>query len=267
MPQPCSKQKPAAPAHDRLARILDGLEQHIEALRDEGVSRVPGSPASPAGPAAAAPAIPAAPGERATAEPAPDHAARDARLAEVARAAAVCTRCVLHADRRQAVPGQGILDPDILFIGEAPGEDEDRQGEAFVGRAGQMLTRLITRMGYRRDEVFIANIIKCRPPKNRKPEPAEMAACFPFLDAQIEALRPKIIVALGAVALAALVSPDARISRARGCWQAYKDIPLMPTYHPSYLLRNPSAMWDVWSDMCQVLQRLGRPIPPTPPRR
>ncbi|MBI2439767.1 MAG: uracil-DNA glycosylase, partial [Lentisphaerae bacterium] len=170
-------------------------------------------------------------------------------LRSIAQTVAACKKCPLHAKRRQAVPGQGSSNPDILFVGEGPGEDEDRQGLAFVGRAGQLLTRLITRMGYTRDQVFIANVVKCRPPDNRKPLPDEMAACFPYLKAQIAALQPKVIVVLGATAMEALVSPLARISRMRGNWQTFGDIPLMPTYHPSYLLRNQSAMWDVWSDM------------------
>jgi len=187
-----------------------------------------------------------------------------AKLKAIAQTVAACKKCGLYAKRRQAVPGQGHLQPDILFIGEGPGEDEDKQGLAFVGRAGQMLTRLIIRMGYTRDEVFIANIVKCRPPNNRKPLPAEMNMCRPYLEQQIAVLQPKVIVTLGATALEGLFPAQEKIfiTRLRGKWLAYENIPLMPTFHPSYLLRNQSAMWNVWNDMQQVLARLGRTPPP-----
>ncbi|MBU0715644.1 MAG: uracil-DNA glycosylase [Verrucomicrobia bacterium] len=190
-----------------------------------------------------------------------------AKLKAIAQTVAACKKCGLHAKRRQAVPGQGNMHPDILFIGEGPGEDEDKQGLAFVGRAGQMLTRLITRMGYTRDEVFIANIVKCRPPNNRKPLPAEMNMCRPYLEQQIAVLKPKVIVLLGASAFEGLIPPKApgiTISKVRGKWLEYQGIPTMPTFHPSYLLRNQSAMWDVWNDMQLVLTRLGRTPPPAP---
>lgn len=188
-----------------------------------------------------------------------------AKLRAIAQSVAVCKKCALHAKRCHSVPGQGCLHPDILFIGEGPGEDEDKQGLAFVGRAGQMLTRLITRMGYTRDLVFIANIVKCRPPNNRKPLPEEMNCCRPYLEQQISLLQPKVIVLLGASAFDGLMPaalPGMTISKVRGKWLEYKGIPTMPTFHPSYLLRNPSAMWDVWSDMQQVLKHLGRCVPP-----
>ncbi len=192
------------------------------------------------------------------------------KLNAIAKAVATCEKCGLHAKRGHSVPGQGCLHPDILFIGEAPGEDEDKQGLAFVGRAGQMLTRLITRMGYTRDVVFIANIVKCRPPDNRKPLPEEMNCCRPYLEQQIAVLKPKVIVLLGASAFEGLMPPalpGITISKVRGKWLEYKGIPIMPTFHPSYLLRNPSAMWNVWSDMQQVLKRLGRTPPPASVRQ
>ena len=195
-------------------------------------------------------------------------------LRKIAEAVKSCVKCPLQATRTNTVPGQGNLHPDILFIGEGPGEEEDRQGLAFVGRAGQLLTRLITRMGYKREEVFIANIVKCRPPGNRKPLPDEVSACLPYLEAQIALLEPKVIVLLGASALEGLIKSDVKISRARGHWIEYhptsrsavaaKAIPTMPTFHPSYLLRNQSAMWDVWNDMLAVLKRLGREPQPQP---
>jgi len=189
----------------------------------------------------------------------------ETELRAIAAAVAGCKKCALHKGRNKTVPGQGNpAAPDILFIGEGPGEDEDRQGLAFVGRAGQLLTRLIVRMGFTRDEVFIANIVKCRPPNNRKPLPEEMNACRPYLEEQIAVLRPKTIVLLGASALEGLIPselPGRTISRMRGKWLEYNGIPAMPTFHPSYLFRNQSAMWDVWSDMQLVLERLGRPVP------
>lgn len=233
-------------AQRSLCQMLDELERHVTFLREEGVSMVRGTPRKPA----ANPPGPTRIGVGGASE-----------LQAIAREVAACRKCQLSAQRRQAVPGQGQLNPDILFVGEGPGEDEDRQGLAFVGRAGQLLTRLINRMGYTREQVFIANIVKCRPPQNRKPLPEEVTACLPYLKRQIAALQPKVIVALGAVALEALIAPGIRISRMRGSWQAFGEIPLMPTYHPSYLLRNQSAMWDVWSDMQQVLKQLGRAVP------
>ena len=242
-------------AKRRLSHLVDDLAKHVDNLREEGITEVACS-RTIASESLPAPAVP----------PAPSVSDTDvsAELKAIAQEIAACKKCGLHKTRRQAVPGQGNLHPDILFIGEGPGEDEDKQGLAFVGRAGQLLTRLITRMGYTRDDVFIANIVKCRPPGNRKPLPDEMATCFPYLKAQITMLNPKVIVALGAAAVETLVSPLAQISRTRGIWQTFGDIPLMPTYHPSYLLRNQSAMWDVWNDMQQVLKRLGRTPPPAP---
>ncbi len=182
----------------------------------------------------------------------------------IAEAVAKCVKCSLHKTRTKTVPGQGSIRPEILFIGEGPGEDEDRQGIPFIGRAGKLLTRLIVRMGFTREEVFIANIVKCRPPGNRKPLPEEVKACLPYLEKQIVVLRPKVIVLLGASALAGLIPsglPGRTISKVRGQWLEYEGIPSMPTFHPSYLLRNQKAMWDVWNDMQLVLERLGRSVP------
>jgi DNA polymerase len=147
-------------------------------------------------------------------------------------------------------------------VGEGPGEDEDIQGLAFVGRAGQLLTKMIEAMGYRRDEVFIANIVKCRPPGNRKPFPDEMAACLPYLKEQIALLKPRVIIALGATAVTGLLGSMATgISRLRGNWQSFGGIDVMPTFHPSYLLRTPSAKNAAWADLQAVLKKLGRPVP------
>ena len=164
-----------------------------------------------------------------------------------------CTRCKLHGlGRRQIVFGVGNPDADLMFVGEAPGADEDVQGEPFVGRAGQLLTKIIEAIDLQRQDVYIANLIKCRPPGNRNPEPDEMEQCGPFLSRQIDAIRPKVIVALGKFAAQSLLRTTDPITRLRGREYTYRDAILMPTYHPAYLLRQPSAKRDVWADMKRV---------------
>jgi DNA polymerase len=190
-------------------------------------------------------------------------AERAAELERIGRLIAGCERCGLCKSRTRTVPGQGNpMDPDVMFVGEAPGAEEDAQGLAFVGAAGQLLTRMIAAMGYTREQVFIANICKCRPPNNRPPEPDEMRACLPYLRAQIAIIRPKTLVALGGTAGHALLETEAGISRLRGHWTRYQGIPLMPTFHPSYLLRMPMAKHQSWDDLQAVLKHLGRPVPP-----
>ena len=164
-----------------------------------------------------------------------------------------CTRCKLHTlGRRQVVFGVGNPDADLMFVGEAPGADEDIQGEPFVGRAGQLLTKIIEAMGLSRGDVYIANVIKCRPPDNRNPEPDEVERCEPFLFRQIDAIKPKVIVALGKFAAQSLLKTTEPISRLRGRTFSYRGATLMPTFHPAYLLRNPSSKRDVWEDMKKV---------------
>jgi DNA polymerase len=164
-----------------------------------------------------------------------------------------CTRCKLHQlGRRQIVFGVGNPDADLMFVGEAPGGDEDVQGIPFVGRAGQLLTKIIEAIDLTRDEVYIANVIKCRPPGNRNPEPDEVETCRPFLFAQIDAIRPKVIVALGKFAAQTLLDTDDPISRLRGRVYDYRGAKLIPTFHPAYLLRNPSSKREVWEDMKKV---------------
>lgn len=191
-------------------------------------------------------------------------------LDEIAARIAGCTRCPLHRTRTRTVPGQGHPHPDLIFVGEGPGADEDRQGLPFIGRAGQLLTRLIVRMGFTRESVFIANVVKCRPTENyemqkdRAPTEEEMRTCLPYLEDQIAALRPKVIVCLGGTATLGLLGLKG-ITRLRGQWHAFRGIPVMPTYHPSYLLRGggdeKARYWEVWEDMIQILARLGRPAP------
>jgi DNA polymerase len=164
-----------------------------------------------------------------------------------------CSRCKLHTlGRKQVVFGVGNPNADLMFVGEAPGADEDIQGEPFVGRAGQLLTKIIEAIELRREDVYIANVIKCRPPGNRNPEPDEVEQCEPFLFRQIDIIKPKVIVALGKFAAQCLLKTEAPISSIRGREFTYRDAVLIPTYHPAYLLRNPSAKRDVWEDMKRV---------------
>jgi DNA polymerase len=161
-----------------------------------------------------------------------------------------CSRCKLHTlGRRQIVFGVGNPDADLMFVGEAPGADEDVKGEPFVGRAGQLLTKIIEAIGLKREDVYIANVIKCRPPQNRNPEPDEVDTCEPFLFRQIDAIKPKVVVALGSFAARALLRTQDPISRLRGRVYEYRGAKLIPTFHPAYLLRNPSSKKEVWEDM------------------
>jgi DNA polymerase len=168
-----------------------------------------------------------------------------------------CSRCKLHTlGRRQVVFGVGNPEADLMFVGEAPGADEDMQGIPFVGRAGQLLTKIIEAIGLKRDDVYIANVIKCRPPQNRNPDPDEVATCEPFLFQQIDVIKPKVIVALGTFAARALLNTLDPISRLRGRVYNYRGAKLIPTFHPAYLLRNPASKRDVWEDMKVVRELL-----------
>ena len=167
-----------------------------------------------------------------------------------------CTRCKLCHGRTNIVFGVGNPQAGLLFIGEGPGRDEDLQGEPFVGRAGQLLTKMIDAMGMKREEVYIANIVKCHPPENRLPEPDEIATCIPFLLKQIEAIQPKVIVTLGSLATQTLLQTKRGITQIRGEFQSYRGILLMPTFHPAYLLRNPAAKKPCWEDLKKVIAKL-----------
>ncbi|HYO77457.1 MAG TPA: uracil-DNA glycosylase [Thermoanaerobaculia bacterium] len=168
-----------------------------------------------------------------------------------------CTACRLAGTRTQVVFGTGSTTADLMFIGEAPGRDEDEQGEPFVGRAGQLLTDIIKAMKLTRDDVYISNVIKCRPPENRNPEQDELDECRPYIRRQIEMIKPKVIVTLGRFPLQSLTEKGFSISAVRGQWLDYNGIKLMPTYHPAYLLRTPAAKKDVWADMKKVMAELG----------
>jgi DNA polymerase len=183
-------------------------------------------------------------------------------LASLCTRVAQCNRCAdLAAARRHTVFGVGKLSPEICFVGEAPGADEDAQGEPFVGAAGQLLNKIIAACGMKREEVYICNIIKCRPPGNRLPLPSEAANCREYLEEQIELIRPRFISALGACAAQNLLDTTTPIGRLRGQFHLYRNIPVLCTYHPAYLLRSPDKKRDVWEDMKRLLQRMGRLIP------
>jgi len=264
--------------------IIDDVIDHVNLLKELGERTAEFDPAvlaalgtpAPAKPPAAAPRsvvpqsapLPAFGSEKPSVlppEPLPAELSPEARqktLLAIAAQAEACAACALQQNRTKSVPGQGNPDsPDVMFIGEAPGYDEDQQGLAFVGAAGQLLTKMIAAMGYRRDEVFIANICKCRPPGNRTPLPEEMQKCLPFLRAQIAVVRPKTIVLLGGTAIKGLLDTQVGVNRMQGQWTQYEGIPVMPTFHPSYLLRFEPAKHDAWRALKLVLARLGKPVP------
>jgi uracil-DNA glycosylase family 4 len=227
--------------------------KYFEALGVTGVSkdrrwteREPGTPH-----AHAAPSAPHDAGSTLHAAPCTLHDVR-AELGD-------CTRCKLHPTRTNIVFGVGNANADLMFVGEAPGADEDQQGEPFVGRAGQLLTKIIEAIGLTRSDVYIANVLKCRPPNNRNPEPDEVAQCEPFLFKQIDLIRPKVIVALGTHAAHALLKVETPISKLRGQVLQFRGATLIPTFHPAYLLRSPERKRDVWEDMKKVRALLGGP--------
>jgi DNA polymerase len=198
-----------------------------------------------------------------------DPQVKAAAFAALRERALACTKCThLASSRKSVVFGVGNPDAQLMFVGEAPGADEDEQGEPFVGRAGELLTKVIQATGLQRSDVYIANILKCRPDMpaqssgNRKPTPDEMATCIPYLHEQIDLIRPKVLVALGATAVEGLLGKTIGITKLRGNWKTYRGIPLMPTYHPAYLLRNQavSEKRRVWEDMMAVMEKLGMPI-------
>jgi uracil-DNA glycosylase len=234
--------------NDELAAHLEFYaELGVDGLRREAVWRTRGTPdaAAPRAEAPVADAPPAAAPERS--------GGVDLLIALRNEIGPDCTRCKLHTlGRRQVVFGVGSPTADLLFVGEAPGADEDIQGEPFVGKAGQLLTKIIEAIGLRRDEVYIANVIKCRPPGNRNPEPDEVSECEPFLFRQIDAIKPKVIVALGKFAAQCLLKSETPITRLRGREFFYRDAVLLPTFHPAYLLRNPASKREVWEDMKRV---------------
>ncbi len=233
--------------------LLPRLRAALAGLREEGVDRVPrgASKGAARGAATAAP-FPRRPTGVGPLTGAPDETAPDPRaeaLQQVRDELGECTRCRLCEQRKTIVFGEGSPSAEVVFIGEGPGAEEDRTGRPFVGKAGELLTRMIEATGWRRDEVYICNVVKCRPPGNRDPELDEVAACRPFLEKQIQAIRPRVIITLGKPAISTLLGRTVAISKLRGIWQEWRGVPVMPTYHPAFLLRqytleNRRAVWD-----------------------
>jgi uracil-DNA glycosylase len=303
-PQACHA--PAAPydaaMHGDYAQLLDATIRHLEGLKAHGTKFVPvqsatlqalGRPAPRSTPVVSSSVQrmtpkPAVPQSERTRSPAPAQApapapilppppagvplsreAKEQAMADLRARALACVKCPnLVAARHNVVFGVGDIHSPLMFVGEAPGADEDEQGEPFVGKAGQLLTRIIQTMGLSRETVYIANILKCRPDTpgqsagNRKPTPAEMQTCSPYLLAQIDLIQPKAIVALGATAVEGLLANKTGIMKLRGHWQEFRGVPVMPTFHPAYLLRNQALTEKrkVWEDMLAVMERLALPI-------
>lgn len=223
------------------AAAAEAVDELVAAARQAGGA---GGPERPGAPVAGA------------GEGAEETAARAAALGAMAEVVAACRRCRLCEGRQKTVFGSGDPNAELMFIGEGPGAEEDRQGLPFVGRAGELLTRIIEAIGMTRDQVYIANIVKCRPPGNRDPQPDEVAACRPYLERQIALVRPRLLVALGRIAAQTLLGNDLPIGRMRGQWFEVLGVPLMVTYHPAALLRNPALKRPTWEDMQQVRDRL-----------
>jgi uracil-DNA glycosylase family 4 len=279
-------------------QLLDSTIAHLESLRADGKQFVPleadtmralnaGIAAVPKSPGVGAPAssparssqppapsrpvvqaVPATPPARVITEVRAASPEKIQAIAELRERAMQCMKCAnLAATRTNVVFGVGNIDADLMFVGEAPGADEDAAGEPFVGAAGQLLTKMIAAMGLTRDQVYIGNILKCRPDMpagssgNRKPTPEEMQTCIPYLHAQIDLIQPKVLVGLGGTAIEGLLGKSG-ITKLRGQWHTYRGIPLMPTYHPAYLLRNQSNAEKrrVWEDLMAVMEKLGLPI-------
>jgi uracil-DNA glycosylase family 4 len=240
--------------------ILLGLRGHLTWLADAGIVEIPAPPPAP-GPAVPNRIPAAAPVRRS--EAVAQLAADGPRLtlSQIREELGECTRCKLHTGRTKLVFGVGNPRAEIVFVGEGPGADEDLKGEPFVGKAGQLLDRMIHAMGFTRAEVYICNVVKCRPPGNRTPEPDEIETCSPFLAKQIESIRPRVLVSLGKVASQALLHDATPITRLRGRWREAFGVPLMPTFHPAYLLRSPGEKAKAWEDLKEVVRSLGRELP------
>lgn len=261
-----------------LRELVRATRAWVSWVQDSGAVELPGDSAAAeaaarqalAGPAPSAPTSAASPSPASASpppapslEPAASPEARIERLRVLQTEVETCTRCRLHEGRTRAVFARGNPQADLVFVGEGPGFNEDQQGLPFVGAAGELLDKMIGAMGYGRDEVYICNIVKCRPPNNRKPDPEEMETCSAYLRPQLEAVSPKVIVALGATAVQGLIGTSTGITRMRGQWKLYRGrIPIMPTFHPAYLLRSPDKKREVWNDLKDVLAKLGRQ-PPT----
>ena len=233
---------------DELRGLARDLRRHLEVLQVMGVHSLRCEEMAEEAPAEAPPA-----------EAPPAVAVVGGRTLQVVREeVGECTRCKLHETRTKLVFGVGADEAPLMFVGEAPGAEEDRRGEPFVGAAGQLLDKMIAAMGWTRETVYIANVLMCRPPGNRDPQPDEVSQCLPFLHRKIEVIRPRIIVALGKPATHALLSTTAPISALRGRFHDFRGIKVMPTFHPAFLLRQPDRKRDAWSDLKQVIEDLER---------
>jgi DNA polymerase len=226
---------------EELQELVHGFRSTLEALQSSGTYGVSGLPSE------------RILGELPEAEAGTEEAGRS--LAQVREELGDCQRCSLSQERNQIVFGCGDERAELMFVGEAPGAEEDKRGEPFVGAAGQLLDKMIVAMGWTRESVYITNVLKCRPPNNRDPKTEEVAACENFLAQQIQVIQPAVIVTLGKPAAHLLLKTSASMASLRGIWQDYSGIPVMPTYHPAYLLRDPSKKRDVWADLQQVMKR------------
>lgn len=240
------RSRPAAPPQSTASRRQPAVSQ----------ARPPQPAAPPAVQPAAASAIQPLFERPATPE------ARHQRLAVLAQEVASCTKCRLHESRNNVAFSRGTAETELVFVGEGPGYHEDKQGLPFVGNSGKLLDQMIAAMGYQRDDVYICNIVKCRPPENRKPTSDEMRACLPYLQEQLAIVAPKAIVTLGATGAQGLLNTTMNVTRMRGRWKLYRGrTPLMPTFHPAYLLRQAEKKREVWTDLKQVMKRLGKKPP------
>jgi len=219
---------------DRFVQeIIDDLRSYLEYIKEMGITDIPTSESN-------------------------SGSVLSPTLEEIRRELGDCRRCKLHRTRRTIVFGEGNKNAKLMIIGEGPGYEEDVQGKPFVGKAGQLLTKILHSIHFQREEVYITNIIKCRPPQNRNPEPNEIQSCYPFLIKQIHAIQPQIICALGTFAAQTLLKTDAKITNLRGRFYEFAGIKLLPTYHPAYLLRNPERKREVWEDMKQISKWLAQ---------
>jgi len=249
------------------SQLWASLGAYLEELQESGIDGIPRNIVTTAfmekTPQKTEPVRPAVPQAQQTDVP-PSSPEKHETLEQIRKSLGDCHRCKLGATRKNLVFGAGNPKARLVFVGEGPGADEDEKGEPFVGDAGRILNRIIAAMEIKREDVYICNVVKCRPPQNRNPESDEIAACSPFMLRQLYSVKPEAIVALGTFASQTLLASTEAISRLRGKFRDFHGIPLMPTYHPSYLLRkggNSDAFWDVWGDMTQVLQLLKLPVP------
>lgn len=252
--------------HSVKSQLLASVGAYLQELKESGIDGLSLEPAAAAilEPSPAQPFSAKFEPQQNVQQPDSAPAEKQETLEQIRKNLGDCQRCKLGATRNKLVFGAGNPQARLVFVGEGPGADEDQKGEPFVGDAGRMLNRIISAMGLQREEVYICNVVKCRPPQNRNPEKDEIAACSPFLLRQLHSIKPEVIVALGTFAAQTVLGSKEPISKLRGKFHDFHGVPLMPTYHPSYLLRsggNSDSFWTVWDDMTQVLRLLKLPVP------